>query len=81
MIPNLKIGDYKITVIPKTDAKPTDTYTLKLSAGDTSIILAESISISDIPDQPYIIRSTEGGHFSNHNSYNRLRSWHIKPKE
>lgn len=60
-IPNRKVGIYQITVIPEPDAKPTDTYTLKVSAGDTTIVLAENVPISDIPNQPYIIRSAEEG--------------------
>ena len=58
-----KIGNYKITVIPEPGAEPTDTYTLKVSSGDTTIVLAENVPISDIPDQPYIIRSTGEGIF------------------
>ena len=61
VIPNQKIGDYTITVIPESDAKPLDTYTLRVSAGDTTIVLAEDIPISDIPDQPYVIESTKTG--------------------
>ncbi len=60
-IPDPKIGIYLIQVIPEPDAEDTDTYTLKVSAGDTTIVLAEDVPISDIPDQPYIIRSAEEG--------------------
>ena len=60
-LPNRKIGDYKITVIPEPDAKPTDTYSLEVSADDTTIILAENVTVGDIPDQPYTIESTETG--------------------
>jgi len=59
LIPNRIMGDYQITVTPEDNADPTDTYTLKVSAGDTTIVLAEDVTISEIPDQPYIIRSTE----------------------
>jgi len=58
-IPQRKMGDYQITVIPEPNAEPTDTYTLEVSAGDTTIVLAEDVPISDIPDQPYLIESTE----------------------
>ena len=61
MIPDRKIGDYKITVTREPDAEDTDTYTLEVSAGDTTIVLAEKVPISEIPDQPYIIESTEEG--------------------
>ena len=58
LIPNRKTGDYQITVTPEPDAEPTDTYTLEVTAGGTTIVLAEDVPISDIPDQPYIIEST-----------------------
>jgi len=63
IIPDRKMGDYLITVTPEPGAEPTDTYTLEVSAGDTTIVLAEDVPISDIPDQPYIIESTEEGIF------------------
>ena len=56
-IPKRKIGDYQITIIPEPNAEPTDTYTLKISAGDTTIVLAEYVSISDIPTEPYVFES------------------------
>lgn len=58
-IPIKKIGDYLITVVPEPDALPTDTYSLEFIANGETIVLAENVPISDIPDQPYIIRSTE----------------------
>jgi hypothetical protein len=61
MIHDRKIGDYKITVTQESGAQLTDTYTLKVSAGDTTIVLAEDVPISDIPDWPYVIESTEEG--------------------
>jgi len=61
IIPTTKIGKYQITVIPEPDAEPTDLYTLVASAGDTTLVLAEDVTISDIPDQPYTIESTEAG--------------------
>jgi len=63
IIPERKIGDYHITVIPEPDAKPTDTYTLVVSAFDMTLTLAENVRISDIPEQPYIVRITEFGIF------------------
>lgn len=54
-----KIGDYIITLIPEADASPTDTYTLEISVDGTTTVLAEDIQISDVPEQPYIVRSTE----------------------
>jgi len=58
-IPDRKIGDYFITVIPEPDASPTDTYTLEALVDGKTVILAEDIQISDIPSQPYIIESTK----------------------
>ena len=63
LIPNRKTGDYQITVIPEPDARDTDTYTLEVTAGDTTIILAEDVQIADIPAQPYVVESTEEGIF------------------
>ena len=61
IIPYRKIGNYLISVVPEPDALPTDTYTLEVSVEDTTITLAEDVQISDIRDQPYMIRSTEEG--------------------
>jgi hypothetical protein len=61
IIPNRKTGTYQITVIPEPDAELTDTYTLEVTLGDTTLVLAENVTISDIPDQPYTIESTEEG--------------------
>jgi PKD repeat protein len=58
-IPELKMGNYMIQVIPEPDAEDTDTYTLEVTAGDTTIVLAEDVQIRDIPAQPYVIESTE----------------------
>lgn len=60
-ISDRKIGDYTITVTPELNAEPTDTYTLKVSAGDTTIVLADNVLISNIPAQPYMIESTDTG--------------------
>jgi len=54
-----KIGDYSITAIPEPEALPTDTYTLEVWADNVIIALAENVQISNIPSQPYIVRSTE----------------------
>ncbi len=58
-IPIKKLGDYLITVVPEPDALPTDTYSLGFIANGKIIVLAENVPISDIPDQPYMIRSTK----------------------
>jgi Tol biopolymer transport system component/thiol-disulfide isomerase/thioredoxin len=64
VIPDRKKGDYQITVIPEPGAESTDTYTLEVSTVDTTIVLAENVPISDTPDQPYTIESTETGIFT-----------------
>ena len=58
-IPIRKLGNYLITVVPKPGALPTDTYSLEVIANGETIVLAENVPISDIPDHPRIIRSTE----------------------
>mgnify|MGYP000341885782 CR=1 FL=1 len=56
-IPDRKIGNYQIIVIPESDAEPTDRYTLKVSIGDTTTVLAENVSVSEIPEEPYVFES------------------------
>jgi len=56
-----KVGDYTIQVVPKPDAVPDDTYTLEVSVGNTTIVMAQNVSIADIPSNPYIVTSNETG--------------------
>jgi PKD repeat protein len=58
IIDEVKVGDYQITVIPESGASPTDMYTLLVWGQDAAIVLAENVSISDIPAEPYIVSST-----------------------
>ena len=58
-VPERKLGNYLIQVVPEPDALPTDTYSLEVIANGQTIVLAEDVPISDIPRTPYIIRSTE----------------------
>ncbi|MEA3357610.1 MAG: PA14 domain-containing protein, partial [Patescibacteria group bacterium] len=53
-----KFGNYKITVIPESDAEPTDTYTLEVSTEGTTTVLAENAPVSEIPEEPYVFEST-----------------------
>ena len=53
-----KIGNYLISVIPEPDANLTDTYTLELSTETTTTTLAENVSVSEIPTEPYVFEST-----------------------
>lgn len=61
VIPNRKVGDYLITVIPGPNASPSDTYTLVVSGAGSTVIVADNVLISDIPSQPYILRSMADG--------------------
>jgi RHS repeat-associated protein len=61
IIPDRKKGDYQIAVIPEPDAENSDTYTLDVSTVNATIVLAESVQISDILDQPYTVESAEAG--------------------
>jgi len=56
-LPERKIGNYLMTVLPEPDAAPTDTYTLEVSTEDTTTVLAENVSVSEIPTEPYIFES------------------------
>ncbi len=60
-IPNRKIGEYTVTVIPETGALPTDKYTLEFSLFGVSKTLAKDVQISDVPTEPYLIESTSDG--------------------
>jgi len=59
IVPEKKIGNYLIKVVPEPGALPTDTYSLEVIAKGETIVLAENVPISDVPDRPCIIRSTE----------------------
>ncbi len=59
IVPEKKIGNYLIKVVPEPGALPTDTYSLEVIANGETIVLAENVPISDVPDRPCIIRSTE----------------------
>jgi len=57
-IPERKIGDYLISVVPEPNAEPADIYTLEVWIGNMTVVLAENVQISNIPAKPYIVRST-----------------------
>jgi len=61
IVPERKIGDYLITVVPEPEASPTGTYCLEVSADGETVVLAENVQIGDVPAQPYKIISTETG--------------------
>jgi cell wall-associated NlpC family hydrolase len=53
------VGDYCISISPKPEANPTDTYTLEVSSGNATTVLASNVLVSEIPSQPYIVTSNE----------------------
>ena len=61
VLPERKLGNYIIEVIPEPDAEASDMYTLKVSADNTTITLAENVPIVDVPTEPYVIISNEEG--------------------
>jgi hypothetical protein len=60
-LPERKIGDYLIEVVPEPDALPEETYSLEVTANGETIVLAENVPISDIPSQPYTFTSDLDG--------------------
>ncbi len=61
VIPERKIGIYVIKVVPEPGAHPTDTYTLQICLGGECLVLADDVSISNIPEEGYWILSTDTG--------------------
>lgn len=60
-IPERKVGDYLVSVMPEPGAEPSETYTLMFSAVGVHIVLAEEVQVTSIPSEGYIVRSTETG--------------------
>jgi uncharacterized protein YycO len=54
-IPNVKAGDYRVEVIPKSDVSPAATYSLEAGVGGQRTWLASNIPIGNIPSQGYSI--------------------------
>jgi len=48
IIPNPRIGNYTVLVIPEPGADPADVYTLKLINGKTTLIITQKATIGDI---------------------------------
>ena len=63
LIPKRKIGDYVISIVPKSNALPTDTYSLEVSTEDETIVLVQDELIENIPYDSFIIRSDSSGVF------------------
>jgi hypothetical protein len=53
-----KLGNYSIWVVPEPEATPTDTFTLVVSTQTETIVLAENVAISEIPNDPYVFKYT-----------------------
>jgi parallel beta-helix repeat protein len=63
-IPERKMGNYQVRVIPEPGAAPDDTYTLDVKTlentfGYTPLLVAENVPISQIPSQPYSVEIKE----------------------
>jgi len=62
VIPERKVGDYLITVTPKTGVVSTATFSLQLTPdGESSQMIANSVPVSEIPSGPYVLRVTSDG--------------------
>jgi len=61
VIQNRKLGIYVIKVVPEPGAHPTDTFTLRICLGGECFTLADSVRISNIPEEGYWILSTDTG--------------------
>jgi len=63
-IPERKMGNYQVRVIPEPGAVSEDTYTLEVTTledifGYTPLLLVENIPISEIPSEPYSVEIKE----------------------
>lgn len=56
-----KLGDYRITVIPEQGAPSSETFSLWVTANDTTITLAHDVKLGDIPAEPYTVELTAEG--------------------
>ena len=71
-----KVGDYQIQVSPIEGADPTDTYSIGISwkwygpliigqpPPRPAAFLVEDVQVAEIPAEPFVIQSTEGGFWS-----------------
>jgi hypothetical protein len=53
-IPNRKLGEYKVVVVPNPDARPTDSYTVEVSSPEATSLTASG-RVEDIPQEPYAV--------------------------
>jgi len=54
-IANSKIGTYDIAVVPQTEAQLTDTYTLITSQRAGTTVVADNVTVEDIPGDAYAV--------------------------
>lgn len=59
IIPDRKTGEYTIKLTPQPESQPTDTYSLMVVGGNQTIILAQDVPVSSIPDGPYTLDTSE----------------------
>jgi pimeloyl-ACP methyl ester carboxylesterase len=55
LVPFPLAGEYRLRVIPKATAAPTDTYTLEIVRAGVTTLLAQDQKIQDIPAEPYLV--------------------------
>ena|GEM_PF-5948050 len=58
----LKKGNYEVQIEPRSEAEPTDTYTLVFENHSTGqeVTLADEALVRDIPDEPYQVEVSDG---------------------
>jgi hypothetical protein len=54
-----KLGNYSVLVTPELGANVTDTFTLELVTVNETTILADNVTISEIPSEPYGFEATD----------------------
>lgn len=59
--PQIKKGEYIIKATPKPGASPNDTFGLVFEGNASTIIIADNVKISDIPQQGYGVKYSEEG--------------------
>jgi uncharacterized protein YycO len=59
VLPERKLGNYGVSVIPDEGALPGDTYSLNLTSNAGDISLATDVKVEDIPEGGYLLKSSE----------------------
>ncbi|MGA1869848.1 MAG: invasin domain 3-containing protein [bacterium] len=55
VISNPNKGEYQVKIIPESDSKDTDRFTLTVTIDGEATVITEDIQIKDIPETPYVI--------------------------